>query len=209
MVGVNLIPSEMLIRHRLMRRLQGWVIVGVALAGATLVPVAVEGRQQAQIERMRASVAEVETKLRSVRGEVASTAQTVLDLDAELARAGALRTKRSWSGLLALLSESLPPQVWLTSLATDPPQPVSGHGTVPAVGKAPEEAKTGGKGIVIVLEAPTALRLEGYALDHVGLLDLITELKDSGSFATVSLVNAGMEPVLGGRAVHFVLACEW
>ena len=123
MISVNLIPSEVLIRHAVKRRIWRWAVACVLLAGAALVPVVIEARQQAQVERLKLKFMDMEGQVSGLRGQLSATAQTVLDLDAELARAHALRTKRSWSGLLALLSACLPQEVWLTSVATDPPQP--------------------------------------------------------------------------------------
>ena len=215
MIGVNLIPSEVLVRHAVRRRIRRWGVACALLAGAAMVPVVIEARQQAQVERLKLELMDVEDKVGDLRGQLSTTAQTVLDLDAELARARALRTKRSWSGLLALLSTCQPQEVWLTSVATDPPQPKASR-----VERSTFQDKTGGAGprtaesgpetrAVVVLEAPTRLRLEGFALNHERLYDLMSALKESGSFSVVELVSAGMEPVLQGRAVRFVLSCEW
>ena len=62
---------------------------------------------------------------------------------------------------------------------------------------------------MVVLEAPIRLRLEGFILDHEGLYDLMSRLKGLGIFKVVKLVRSGSEPVLQGRAVRFVLMCEW
>ena len=62
---------------------------------------------------------------------------------------------------------------------------------------------------MVVLDAPTRMRLGGFALNHDGLYDLMSTLKDSGSFSAVTLIKADVEPVLQGKAVHFVLTCEW
>ena len=215
MISVNLIPSEVLIRHAVKRRTWRWAVACVLLAGAALVPVVIEARQQAQVERLKLKLMDTEGQVSGLRGQLSATAQTVLDLDAELARAHALRTKRSWSGLLALLSACLPQEVWLTSVATDPPQPKASGAPSPR-----SRVKTGDPGAgaqdsgpatrtVVVLEAPTKLRLDGFALNHERLYDLMSGLKESGSFSVVKLVSAGVEPVLQGRAVRFVLSCEW
>ncbi len=218
MIGVNLIPSEVLIGHLAKRRIQRWAVTSALLAGAALVPVLMEGRQQAGFERLKLRASDTKAKLSVVRGQVATTAQAVADLDTELARARALRTKRSWSALLRLVGACLPEEVWLTSIATDPPQP-SASGHVQVSRKGGEKSRKGGaqnQGAgdaaasgVVVLEAPTRIRLEGFALGHEVLYDLISGLKGSGSFSEVRLLRAGMEPVLQGHAVRFVLICEW
>ncbi len=188
------------------------------LAGSALLPVLVESRQQAHFERLKLRAGDTETKLSVVRGQVATTAQAVADLDTELARANALRTKRSWAALLRLVGACLPEEVWLTSIATDPPQPRASGRIQVSRDRAGEAGKGGAPGNgpgnaadsgVVVLEAPTKLRLEGFALDHKALYDLISGLKGSGSFSEVKLLIAGMEPVLQGRAVRFVLTCAW
>jgi Tfp pilus assembly protein PilN len=213
MIGVNLIPADVVLRHATQRRLRVWAVVSLLLGATTAVPIVLERRQQAQIQRLDARVTEADVALRAVRAQTASTAQAVLDLDAELARAAALRTKRSWAGLLTLLSAQLPPQVWLTTLATDPPQPGAGRGPGAPAERPPAGTPAGGNrpaaSAVTVLEAATAVRLDGYAVNHEGLYDLMSRLKESGAFTEVNLVSAGMEPILQGRAVHFVLTCGW
>ena len=123
MVSVNLIPASVLIRYAVRRRVQNWIIAGVILGAAVTVPVVVEGRQQARVQRLRGEITVLEGKLGELRGQVARTAQGVLDTDAQLARGRALRTKRGWASLLALVGGCVPEEAWLTSIATDPPAP--------------------------------------------------------------------------------------
>ncbi|MFH0982684.1 MAG: hypothetical protein V2A79_14260 [Planctomycetota bacterium] len=223
MIGVNLIPTEMLVRHAVKRRLWRWTMSSVVLAAAALTPPLVEDRQQAQVESLQGKVDDVDARLDVMRGQVAATAQAVHDADAELTRSLALRTKRSWAGLLALVSGCMPEAVWLTALATDPSQPAGSSRTEPNRGREgtgksegamkrrsdEEEGSPSGGPAVVVLEAPTKLRLDGFALDHESLYDFMSKLRDSGSFSVVKPIRADAEPVLQGRAVHFVLSCEW
>ncbi|MCP4591630.1 MAG: hypothetical protein GY842_12890 [bacterium] len=215
MIGVNLIPREVLVRHLVRQRSRRWGLVSVVLAALAVIPAVVEGRQRARGDSLKEEASTVQSRLEGLRAEVAGTAQAVLNRDAELARARALRTKRLWGGLLSQVESCTPERVWFTSLATDPAEP-RGTGQRRAganqrsrrakSGKAQaEEAESG----PVVLEAPTRLRLEGFALAHENLYDLMGRLKGSGSFTTVKLEQAAMEPMLKGHAVRFILLCEW
>jgi len=219
MTGVNLIPSRLLIQHAAKRRIRHWVAACLLLSGITLVPMAVEGQQQARIHRLKLKVIDIEGRLSAVRGQVGATAQAVLDADAELARAQALMTKRSWSGLLWLVSSCVPDAVWLTSITAPGPQGSQGRR---AVGASRTSGRGRGKTVTltkdaagvagpqrIVLAAPTELHVQGFALDHESLYDLMSQLKESDAFSSVMLVRAGMEPVFQGSAVRFVLTCKW
>lgn len=236
MVAVNLVPSELVVRAAVKRRGRQWAAAVITVAGLAAVPFVLENRQRTQLGRLGAKVTEVEDRLTAVRQKVATAAQAVLESDAELARAGALKTKRSWAGLLERLSACMPAEVWLTSVATDPPQPRAGGRSIPPADRraatapspgattSPDAARAPGPSArpaagtspglprpeaVVVLEAPTGMRLDGFALNHDHLYDLMSKLKESGAFTGVTLVKAGTEPVFEGRAVHFVLACEW
>ncbi|MCK4659278.1 MAG: PilN domain-containing protein [Phycisphaerae bacterium] len=215
MIGVNLIPAELLIARAVRRRIRVWLVVSVVLVGVVLVPIVVEGHRQGQVQRLRLKIAGMETRLHGVRGKVANVAQTVLDTDLELARSEALRTKRCWSGLLGLVADCMPQEVWLTSIATDPPQPGSSSHELPRAARRRSARETGKQqdiskpAEVVILQAPTKIRLEGFALDHGAMMDLITRLKASRAFTAVEQVTSGREPVLQGDAVRFVVTCQW
>jgi hypothetical protein len=93
----------------------------------------------------------------------------------------------------------MPPEVWLTSIATDPPYP---HGR----GRTEVTAEDGD---TVVLEAPTQLTVQGYAVDHKHLYSFMSRLKQANVFASVELVRSGREPALMGQAVRFDLHFAW
>jgi Tfp pilus assembly protein PilN len=188
--------------------MRAWGLIMLPVTALAVAPFVTELRRQSRAEKLAAELERVEDALRTLRRDVTATASAVQDVEMRIARARALRTKRSWSGLLGLLARCSPDEVWFTEVSSPADAPVAAK---PARAASATEPVTDGQPLVqvVTLEAATRLQLTGYAVNHERLYDLMSRLKEAGVFTSVELVKAGMEPVFEGRAAKFVLACTW
>jgi Tfp pilus assembly protein PilN len=203
MVSVNLLPVATVRKQTARQRARLWLLLVLAVAGGSAIPIATRltGRVQAAMLQGRCEniYRERSATQDSLKRVVAQTQR----LEHHLARSETLRTKRSWCSLLGHVGGSMPGEVWLTTIETDPPTP-RGTGRVASVfgRKAAEENS-------VRLQAPTHIVLQGYAVDHKDLYAFMSQLKQGGAFDDVDLVRSGREPVLDGHAVQFELRCGW
>ncbi|MCH7812807.1 MAG: PilN domain-containing protein [Planctomycetes bacterium] len=204
MIGVNLIPQDVLLARRRSRRIRLWLTATAIAAGLGAVPVVLELQRQGRADTLTDQRAKVKVELATVRDELTELNRSLALLNDRLDRAEALRTKRPWAALLTSITRSMPDQVWLSSMAT-------GMENVSArrPARAPAESAPGDKPKVVRMDGARKIDLTGYALDHEHLYEFMTGLKQSQLFATVDLVKAGKEPLLRSRAVRFQLSCVW
>jgi len=204
MVSVNLLPIEIAQKQVATRRARGWALLVLLAFGAAAVPVALNVTRRAQASGLSRRCESVQQGRKTLQRDLIETTRECDTLDRHLARSETLRAKRPWSALVGFIAASLPEEVWLPSLSTsasscDPgPRKSGGRGRA---GK-PEDGRT-------VLEAPTSMRVSGYALDHGHLYTFMSQLKQKDVFAEVELLGAGVEPALAGQAVRFELQCSW
>lgn len=206
MSSVNLIPRTVRLRQAQHRRLWRWgslAMVGLLVLGASggydfARRAAAEGLGSTT-DGVQMQVTRAQTDLRTITAELMSARN-------RLEHATALRTKRAWSGIIALIAESMPETCWLTSIATDPERPQSilkgRKKIVPKKdpGKAPE---------VVVIDAPRRLKIVGYAKRASGPNEFVDRLNDTGVFQLVELARSQREPILDGSYYRFTLYCEW
>jgi Tfp pilus assembly protein PilN len=205
MIGVNLIPSSVLTARQRSRRIRRWAAVILVIAIASATPVLYQVRQHVRIASMQEGKQQQEARLASTRAELVNVNRSLAELNRRIERTNALRTKRSWTGLLALIVECMPQEIWLTSLSTD--APTAGRKARSRPQEAPESETDETK--VVVMAGARRLDLDGYATELEHLYDFITRLKASGVFAKVELVKADAEPTFRTKAVHFELTCGW
>lgn len=203
MVSVNLLPVGIQAAKRRNRRVRLWLSAGIAVGVVAAVPLALDISKTATAASLAARLAPLEQRLEEVRGSLKTVAIEREVLTGQIARADALRGKRSWSALLTLLATRSPDSVWLTALRTPtlgPQQTSATSAAATAKNAQPQSVTLGG---------PSGIHLEGYALDHEALYGFMSALKDTKVFQRVELTSAGKEPVLTGMAVRFVLECYW
>jgi len=204
MIAVNLIPPAVLAARRRSRRIRQWLVIVSVSAALCAVPVLIQLRQHARLVSLRGQKRQQEAEVATLRGELGELTRATVDLDRRIKRADALRTKRDWAGLLTLVVECMPPEVWLTAVTTEAPAsraPSRRGGLRPAE---PAEQNE-----MVVMAGARQVALAGYAVQHEQLYDFMTRLKASNTFASVELVKAGMEPTLASQAVRFELRCKW
>lgn len=199
MISVNLLPEATVRKQRANRRARIWLVLTLCAAAGAAVPVGVTVTRQAQASTLQQRCREVDRERSKVQAQLAATLQEVERLATHFAQSETLRTKRSWASLIGFIGGSMPPEVWLTAIATDPPFPMGR-------GRTEVHAEPGD---TVVLEAPTKLLVQGYALDHKDLYAFMSRLKQADVFTGVELMRSGREPVLAGQAVRFDLQCSW
>jgi hypothetical protein len=209
MIGINLIDESVLVARRRVRRLQKWAMVIAAALVVASFPVGVEISRQHRLVGLRDEQNDANNKIQSAKAKLEKTRLEVAQLNVQIDRADALRTKRSWSRLLHLIERNLPDEMWMVAIATDPPVPPSGVHDRTRLANSRSEGNNEGIAQVVTFEAPRAIVLEGYTLHHGSLYDFMARLKQTKVFNDVELTKASEEPVFASKAVRFKLTCRW
>ncbi len=214
MIGINLIDESVLAARRRRRHLRRWLMVLLATAGAAAFPVGLEVSRQQRVQSLKKEKGVLNAHIESSRSKLSAMGMEIRALQAQAARADALRRKRPWSQLLRRVAEVMPQELWLVSLSTVPAAPVGGHKNmipeeVPANAPFSGDPKGERSPKVVTMEAPRALTFEGYALAHGNLYEFMSRLKDTNLFTDISLTRAYEEAVLTAEAVRFKIECRW
>lgn len=204
---INMIPSDVLDARLRRRHLIRWGMAIIILAAALCVPLVLDVVHRARASVLRDESNQLFTRLEHARAKIRTTTAEAANLLGRIERADALRAKRPWVSVFALIASCVPDRVWLSYIATDPAT-ASGGPQLPLVAPTPG-AKMGERNKTITLDVPRQLRLRGYADDHEQPYVFVTRLKESGAFDRVMLVRSVNESVLDGSAVAFELVCEW
>ena len=204
-ISVNLLPRQLVVAQTLRRRRRRWLAVCVLAALVLAIPVGMESYRMARAEELRLEGARLHQERETVETELTQIITASHEAFLQIERAKALREKRSWSAVLALLADTMPKGCWLTELATDPPAPTGAQARTPADAPA---TMTGGPA-TIVIEAPRTLRIYGYASDAAEPLTFVRSLKNSNAFAQVVLRSTQRELAESEYYFRFELQCEW
>lgn len=210
MTCINLIPAE--IRRAAVRRVRlvRWSAVTVLAGVLAAIPFSLSLSRKAQAMELRAEVDRLDQEAAGVRSQLRSATTRAQELLSELERSRALRGKRAWSSMFALIANCLPADCWLHSVATDPEAPgavVSRPVGAPLAHGALASAET------VTIEAPQKLRLIGFSTHDAQPLVFVSNLVDSRAFAHVALQKALRAP--GGNEANeeslyqFEIVCEW
>ncbi len=208
MIGINLIAPSVLEARCRKRRIQRWIYVCAIGSLVAAIPLSIEISRHQKVQSLKREKTMLATMIESTRSRLNESGIEIRNLEAQMGRANALRSKRPWSRLLALIADTLPQELWLVSLATDPSTSTVGYRDLTPIAS-PGVAGTDSAPQVVTMEAPRALVLQGYALHHKNLYEYMSRLKRSERFNDVSLTNASEEPVLGSTAVRFEVECTW
>lgn len=213
MVGVNLIPKGVQLAQTRRRHISRWAIAIAVAGGVLTVPLTLGWVRRAEAANLRAQADQLQARLARSRNDL-ETVTTELDrVLSQLERALALRSKRPWSPLLALIGGRMPKGCWLTSIGTDPATPSagarrSGRPRVLTSADSRREKPSAPKSTILI-EGPEKLRIAGFATDAAEPHEFVIGLKDTGVFANVVLEHLRREPALGGFYFRFELLCEW
>jgi Tfp pilus assembly protein PilN len=208
MVGVNLIPEPIQFAQARRRHVWRWGAAVAAAAVALAVPLGMDWYQRARADDLRAEHVELEGQLATIRAELRTLTTQFQQASIQLERANALRAKRAWSEMLAMIGRCMPAGCWLTSIATDPAIPAKTGDGPPR--QTPRKADSAApQSPTVVIEAPRMLRLAGYAADAAEPYEFVARLKETGVFSNVVAGQSRSEPALNGTYFRFDLTCEW
>lgn len=213
MTSINLIPPALMFARARGRSLRIWgasAAVAMVLVG---IPCALDQVRAAQAESLREELGVLSVEEASFRRRLAATDREAKHLASQTERAKALRSKRAWSKMLALLGACLPEEAWYTSIATDPVSPLGGRSTQRVASATATPGQRAGRGApepkTITIDAPRRLVLKGFALEYKQVYELIGHLKATGVFTEIELLQSGVETNRDVPAVRFELACDW
>ena len=127
MIGVNLIDAGVLAARRRKRHLVGWGLALLTTGVVAAFPVGIELSRHQKVQALNDRKMMLAGSIDTTRGELNRIAIEILSLESQTARADALRTKRSWSHMLAMFSQTMPEELWLVSIATNPVAPTRGQ----------------------------------------------------------------------------------
>ena len=207
MVGVNLIPENVRLAQERRRRLKGWGIAILLAVAILALPLTVDWVQRVQAAELRTQHDQLQNELQTVRTELRALTSQANQALMQLERAHALRSKRAWSAMFALIEKGMPEGAWLVSMATDPATPPSGDGHKTEIRD--RDTGTDEQPAIVVIEAPRRLRMAGFAVDAAQPHEFVSSLKESKVFTNVSLEHLRRERVLDGSYFRFELICEW
>jgi len=162
---VNLLPERLVVTQTRRRHLRRWTIACVLAMALLSLPVGLDWYRNARADELSVEFQVLATDRGRAEVEltdlIAKSRETYLQLE----RAKALRTKRSWSGMITLLAETMPKGCWLVELSTDPPAP-SGH-QAQAISQRPSTSASGGTApATVVIDAPRILRIIGLPVNR-------------------------------------------
>ena len=210
MVTLNLLPESVQAAQARRRHVKRWALILAVSAVAGTIPAGAHWMQHLQIEELGAQSEKLQSDLAAARVELRTATAEANDAFLRLERAKALRSKRAWSGMLALIGSCLPKQCWLTSIATDPEVPPAGPvARSPLPPAAIPGAAAPEKPAVVTIEAPRKLRITGEALDSADPLSFVAKLKESQVFRNVILERSLRERPEQESQFRFELICEW
>lgn len=205
MVDVNLIPESVLFARTCRRHAVRWA-TSLALAITTLALCAgSDWVQRGEVRSLRDKRERLGAEMVRASAELDAVTLAANDAHLRVERARALRSKRAWSGMLALIASRMPEGSWLTSIATDPSAPSQGTRRRRASGKATPKPSDQ----PIIMEAPRKLKIGGFTPNAGDPYEFVTSLKETEVFRAVALRTSQREPVYDGSYYRFELVCEW
>lgn len=204
-MNINLIPAPVRRRQAQRRRLRTWSIAITVAAGTLMIPIGLDWSRRATAKQLRADTAALEANHTSALAEWDTIHREVEETQAHLERADALRSKRAWSAMVTLIAAHVPRDAWLTTIATDPAQPT----VMPAAPGAASAEPTAKSPETLTIDAPTTIKIEGYAPGAAEPFSLVRSLQATNVFKKVYLLRSSLETTEDGAYFHFNLVCEW
>ncbi len=204
MIRVNLMPEKARIDRIRRQHLSRWMMAATAAATALALAAGTDWVSRVHADELESKQAQLQDAFSQARSELRELTTASKLLRAQADQAVALHDKRAWSGMVALIASHLPRGSWLTKVATDPDAP---RGAVRR--SAPIALAEADQSEEIVIDAPTALNIQGYAPNAGDPASYVAALKAEQIFRNVKLVESRREPVLDGSYFHFELICRW
>ena len=215
MASVNLIPREILLEHRKVRRIRVWLVIGGAAWILASIPVVRELSAEYQLSSHRAAAVTIAEQVDHARHRRKQSAQRLKLLREEVARAEKLRYKRRWTAMISVIALSAPQDVWLTEFATDPSRPAVVSGSTPPLPQRRlkdsllQPATQAGYETLIGKAGPRRLLLEGRALGLEEIYSFVDAINALEVFKDASIREVRGDVVEGLKVTRFTLECEW
>lgn len=203
--GVNLIPYDVRLAQTQRRHLERWIYCVVPASIILVAALVLDARATGDLDSLHAQHAQLATTLTQARVNLASVTAEAERTFLHLERANALRAKRSWSGMLALLAHAMPQDCWLSTIATDPPSPTQSTSRRGQPRRSAGEADRTG----LSIEAPRKMRIAGFSLNATGPLTFVTRLKETQIFRDVLLERSVFDTGDDEPRFRFDIVCEW
>ncbi len=215
MPSVNLIPRELLLQRRKIRRVRVWLMIGGATWIFASVPVVRELSAEYQLNSQSTAVAAISEQLDHAHDRRGQSAKRLQLLRQEVARAEKLRYKRLWTDMISVIADAIPPRVWLIQLSTDPPKPpVNSRTTAPlslrrSADSNADTTTPAGYDTLVGKAGPRRLLLEGQALGLEDIYAFVDAVNDLGIFGNASIRSVRGDVAGGLKVTHFTMECEW
>jgi hypothetical protein len=205
-LDVNLIPAALAEAQTRRRHLRAWAVGFAPALGLLVVVAALNWSRQARADAAAATAEALASQLDQARAEVRRLTAQVNETSLQVERADALRSKRSWSGLIGLLAKSRPDDVWFANLATDPNSPAATKAAPAARGPQPPK---GAATKPVTIDAPRKLHVDGYSVSPTGPRALVSTLKRENVFTRVVLERSLNDADKGRSRFRFEIVVEW
>ncbi len=215
MPSVNLIPRELLLQRRKIRRVRVWLLIGGATWIFASIPVIRELSAAYQLNSQSTAVAAISDQLDHAHARRGQSARRLLMLRQEVARAEKLRYKRLWTDMITVIADAMPQRVWLIQLSTDPAKPpVGSRTTAPLSLRRSADSNTqtttpAGYDTLMGKAGPRRLLLEGQALGLEDIYAFVDTVNDLGIFENASIRSVRGDVAGGIKVTHFTLECDW
>ncbi len=206
MAIINLIPAHILARQLRRHHLRRWLAPLATASIGVAVMLWMTLSQQAEASELEAQTQQLVSQVALSQQQLNQARTKSLQLQEQKRRADALRRKRAWSRVLALIGQSLPKSAWLTSVSTDPTTPSIVRRTQSARIQADQNQKLIE---VVTIDAARKLRILGYTAQPGEPHELVGRLKTSGIFESVSLIHSRRQDVFDGSYFQFEVLCAW
>lgn len=204
MQSINLIPKA--IQRSIARRDRAmkWGVVNIIAVLLLSVPVVMDWSDSATAAELQTQNRHLRDSLHIARARLASTSMRADETLMRLERTEALRKKRRWSGLIAMIGNALPQDSWLESIATDPSSPSGARGR-----KTGGDAPLDGQSVMLTLDAPRSLVITGLTTVAADPHTFALALKQTKAFTDVVLESSQSEMKEQTRRFRFELRCTW
>ncbi len=210
MISINLANPSVVTRRRIRRRVRQWTLTLTVAVALLSIPVWLEYSRQYQVRTLNSELTVNRQLVNAAQEQIKQLDIEVNTVRAQLARANALRAKRSWHGLITRIASATPDAVWMTSLATIPAVAPSGNRSISPNSTRDKKNKDAEQSATIVtLDAPREMVIEGYSTGQPAIYDFVSELSSSQVFADVRLTRASEERLSDGKAIMFHVRCAW
>lgn len=206
-ISVNLLPQSVRLSQHRRRLLVRWAAVWSLALCALIVPYSLDQNEQTRTDRVRGQQEQLRREIADLKHEVQAAASQADRVLRQLRRAKAMLAKRRWTGVFSLIAGAMPDQCWLEAVSTDPvtPPPTASATRIAQLVNSADAVEKD----VTLIDSPRRIRISGFSIDASRPHQMVSRLKQSGSFDHCALEGVEREAVGGEEFFRFDLTCEW